>query len=35
VRDEIGEASLIATDLLLGLPQAFRKAAASLDADIL
>ncbi|MCU1286998.1 MAG: hypothetical protein JWO13_3348 [Acidobacteriales bacterium] len=35
IRDEIGEASLIATDLLLGLPQAFRKAAASLDADIL
>jgi hydroxyethylthiazole kinase-like uncharacterized protein yjeF len=35
VRDEIGEASLIATDLLLALPQAFRKAAASLDADIL
>ncbi|MCU1305381.1 MAG: hypothetical protein JWN45_76 [Acidobacteriaceae bacterium] len=35
VRDEIGETSLIATDLLLGLPQAFRKAAASLDADIL
>jgi hydroxyethylthiazole kinase-like uncharacterized protein yjeF len=35
VRDEIGEASLIATDLLLALPQAFRKAASSLDADIL
>jgi hydroxyethylthiazole kinase-like uncharacterized protein yjeF len=35
VRDEIGEASLIATDLLLGLAQAFRKAAASLSADIL
>lgn len=35
VRDEIGEASLVATDLLTALPEAFRRTTASLTADIL
>jgi hydroxyethylthiazole kinase-like uncharacterized protein yjeF len=34
-RDELGEASMIATDLLGALPEAFRKATAALQADIL
>ena len=34
-RDEVGEASLVATDLLASLPIAFAKAKALLDTDIL
>lgn len=34
-RDEVGEISLIATDLLSGLPEAIRRATAALQADIL
>lgn len=34
-RDEMGEASLIATDLLGAMPEAFRRASAALHTDIL